>query len=130
MWLVEIVRFMFNRFFLLLPALLATSAAFSTENSGDPAPYTAPLAPDAGAWPREKLLAFMRELADFVYANHVVTDPQRKTFGMTYEFWKDGRQIQEFGLDSMHDGAWFMSAMITAHRADPEGDWLGSARVG
>ncbi|MEO7317394.1 MAG: hypothetical protein ABIZ56_00235, partial [Chthoniobacteraceae bacterium] len=98
--------------------------ALATTAFAEPAPYTAPAAPDAKTWPREKLVAFMHELADFVYAKHVVTDPQRKTFGMTYEFWKDGRQIQEFGLDSMHDGAWFMSAMITAHRADPDGGWL------
>ena len=88
------------------------------------APYAAPRVPDAKAWPREKLVAFMRELADFVHAHHVVTDPQRKTFGMVYEFWKGGKQMQEFGLDSMHDGAWLMSAMIAAHRADPDGGWL------
>lgn len=111
-------------------AVLVSANFFSASAQSEPAPYAAPTAPDAKAWPREKLVAFMRELADFVYAHHVVADPQRKTFGMTYEFWKDGRQMQEFGLDSMHDGAWFMSAMITAHRADPEGDWLGSARVG
>ena len=88
------------------------------------APYAAPRAPDAKEWPREKLIKFMHEIADFVYAHHVVVDPQRKTFGMVYEFWKDGRQIQEFGLDSMHDGAWWMSAMLAAHRADPGGGWL------
>ena len=103
-------------------ALLVSANLVSA--SAQPAPYTAPAAPDAKAWPREKLVAFMHELADFVYAHHVVADPARKTFGMTYEFWKDGRQMQEFGLDSMHDGAWFMSAMITAHRADPDGGWL------
>jgi hypothetical protein len=70
----------------------------------------------------------MHELADFVYAHHVVTDPQRKTYGMVYEFWQDGKQNQEFGLDSMHDGAWFLSAMITAHRADPGGGWLERAQ--
>jgi hypothetical protein len=70
----------------------------------------------------------MHELADFVYAHHVVTDPQRKTYGMVYEFWQDGKQIQEFGLDSMHDGAWFLSAMITAHRAEPNGGWLERAQ--
>ena len=105
-------------------AVLVSANFFSASAQSEPAPYAAPTAPDAKAWPREKLVAFMRELADFVYAHHVVADPQRKTFGMTYEFWKDGRQMQEFGLDSMHDGAWFMSAMITAHRADPDGGWL------
>ena len=83
---------------------------------------------DAHDWPRERLLAFAHELAEFVFQNHVVTDPQRKTFGMTYEFWKDGKKVQEFGLDSMHDGAWFMSALITMHRADPAGGWLARAQ--
>ena len=105
-------------------AILVSANLVSPSAQSEPAPYTAPAAPDAQAWPREKLVAFMHALADFVYAHHVVADPERKTFGMTYEFWKDGRQIQEFGLDSMHDGAWFMSAMITAHRADPDGGWL------
>ena len=83
---------------------------------------------DAHDWPRERLLSFAHELADFVFQNHVVTDPQRKTFGMTYEFWKDGKKVQEFGLNSMHDGAWFMSALVTMHRADPAGSWLAQAQ--
>ncbi len=82
----------------------------------------------APAWSREQLLGFAHELADFVIQNHVVTDPQRKTFGMTYEFWKDGKKVQEFGLDSMHDGSWFMSALVTMQRADPGGDWLAKAQ--
>ena len=70
----------------------------------------------------------MHELADFVEKNHVVTDPARKTYGMVYEFWKDGKKMQEFGLDSMHDGAWFMSSLVVAQRADPKGDWLARAQ--
>jgi hypothetical protein len=91
-------------------------------------PYTPPPAPDAKAWPRERLLEFMHALADFVEKNHVVTDPARKTYGMVYEFWKDGKKMQEFGLDSMHDGAWFMSSLVVAQRADPQGDWLAWAQ--
>jgi hypothetical protein len=83
---------------------------------------------EPGDWPRERLIGFARELADFVFQNHVVTDPQRKTFGMTYEFWKDGKKVQEFGLDSMHDGAWLMSGLVTMQRADPSGDWLAHAQ--
>ena len=104
--------------------VLAAAASHASSEEAALRPYEPPRAPDASAWPRGRLLAFMRELIDFVYEHHVVTDPQRKTFGMVYEFWKDGQQIQEFGLDSMHDGAWFMSALITAHRADPGGGWL------
>ena len=54
--------------------------------------------------------------------------PRHKTFGMSYEFWKDGKKIQEFGLDSMHDGSWLMSALVTMQRADPGGDWLARAQ--
>jgi len=86
--------------------------------------YVPPEAPRPVAWPRERLIRFMRDLTDFVYAHHVVTDARRPVFGMTYEFWKGGRQIQEFGLDTMHDGAWWASAMVTAHRADPDGPYL------
>ncbi|MEI9897925.1 MAG: hypothetical protein WDN28_29725 [Chthoniobacter sp.] len=91
-------------------------------------PYVPPPAPDAKAWPRERLLGFMHELADFVEKNHVVTDPAHKTYGMVYEFWKDGKKMQEFGLDSMHDGAWFLSALVVAQRADPKGGWLARAQ--
>ena len=38
-----------------------------------------------------------------MYAHHIVTDDHAKTFGMTYEFYGDGRKMQSFGLDSMHD---------------------------
>ena len=105
-------------------AALASAAFAASPEELALAPYTAPRAPDAKDWPREKLIAFMRDIAAFVYAHHVVADPQRKTFGMVYEFWKDGKQMQEFGLDSMHDGAWLMSAMLAAHRSDPDGGWL------
>ena len=105
-------------------AFITSTAFAATEEERALAPYSPPRAPDAKAWPREKLVAFMHEIADFVDAHHVVADPQRKTFGMVYEFWRDGKQVQEFGLDSMHDGAWWMSAMIAAHRADPGGGWL------
>ena len=87
-------------------------------------PYEPPDAPSAAEWPRERLVRFMRDLTDFVYAHHVVADASRPVYGMTYEFWRDGKQIQEFGLDTMHDGAWWASAMVTAHRADPDGPYL------
>src|SRR5258708_1454365 len=103
---------------ILLVLLIAGLSGFAAAAPGS----------DANAWPRERLLAFARELTDFVFQNHVVTDPKRKTFGMSYEFWKDGKKIQEFGLDSMHDGSWLMSALVTMQRADPSGDWLSRAQ--
>src|SRR5437764_1331585 len=92
----------------------------------DPAPpaYQPPPAPNVGEWPRERLAAFLDDLANFVYDKHVVRDERRKVFGMTYEFARDGKQMQEFLLDAMHDGAWFTSAMLSAHRARPAGKYL------
>ena len=111
-------------------AILAGARALAATPEDEVAlePYQAPPAPTSEDWPREKMLGFLRDLANFVERYHVVTDPHRKTYGMVYEFWKDGKKMQEFGLDSMHDGAWWMSALITAHRADPQGDWLARAQ--
>jgi len=102
------------------------AAGWPGESAADRAlgTYVPPRAPRAIDWPRQRLIRFMRDLTDFVYAHHVVTDESRPVFGMTYEFWRGGRQIQEFGLDTMHDGAWWASAMVTAHRADPDGPYL------
>ncbi len=80
--------------------------------------------PAQGEWPDQRLRRFMADMADFVYEHHVVRQTDAYTFGMTYEFFRDGRKLQAFGLDTMHDGAWFASAMMTAHRADPAGRYL------
>jgi hypothetical protein len=75
---------------------------------------------------KAKLRQLLRDLADEAFENLVIQDPNRRVYGMAYEFKDvpDGPLIQDFGLDSMHDGAWLMSAMITAHRVDPEGGYL------
>jgi hypothetical protein len=70
-------------------------------------------------WTDEKLRGFMHELIDYVYEHHIVRDESRAVYGMTYEFFRDGKQVQEFGLDSMYDGLWFVVGMMTAHRAEP-----------
>ena len=72
------------------------------------------------------LRQLIRDLADEAYEHLVVTDPGRRVYGMAYEFkaMPGGPQIQDFGLDSMHDGAWLMSALVTAHRIDPDGGHL------
>jgi hypothetical protein len=92
------------------------------------APYQPPAEMDGREWTRERLLGWAKELADYVFQHHVVTEESRKTFGMTYEFVKDGKPMQDFGLDAMHDGAWLMSALVTMQRADPGGDWLARAQ--
>ncbi len=79
-------------------------------------------------WPRERLVRLLRELADEAFDLFVVTDEHRRVYGMAYEFVRDGRHVQDFGLDSMHDGAWLLSALVTAHRIDPEGGYLERAQ--
>ena len=75
-------------------AALASAAFAASPEELALAPYTAPRAPDVKAWPREKLVAFMRELAEFVYAHHVVSDPERKTFGMVMSFGRTGNRCR------------------------------------
>lgn len=69
--------------------------------------------------------AFMRRLADCAVTHHLKRgdSPQR---GMMYEYvwWQKrgqpGQFIQGEALDTMHDGAWFASALVNAHRATGE----------
>ena len=114
---------------LCVPAFGLTSEAPPEKSAEELAlqPYEAPPAPDPAEWPDERLKSFMRELTDHVYETHAVTDPDRIVYGMVYEFYRDGRQIQAFGLDSMHDGAWLASAMTTAEHADPAGGYMERA---
>ncbi len=69
---------------------------------------------------------FMRELAQFVFDNHLkkrADSPQR---GMVYEYFDVRRkgQLDQFvqgeALDTMHDGAWLAAALATAYRATGE----------
>jgi hypothetical protein len=80
--------------------------------------------PAEGEWSNKRLSRFMADMTDFIYEHHVVRQTDAYTFGMTYEFYDDGKKYQAFGLDTMHDGVWFASAMMTAHRADPTGRYL------
>jgi hypothetical protein len=79
-------------------------------------------------WSRERLTQLLRDLSDEAFELFVVQDPHRRVYGMAYEFVREGKRVQDFGLDSMHDGAWLMSALITAQRADPEGGYLERAQ--
>lgn len=77
---------------------------------------------------RERLVKVLRELADEAFELFVVQDENRRVYGMAYEFVRDGKHVQDFGLDSMHDGAWLMSALVTAHRIDSDGGYLEKAQ--
>ena len=67
--------------------------------------------------------AFIRRLATFVAENHMKRDHGSPQCGMTYEYFRPSRKgqydqyIQGEGLDTMHDGAWFAVAMVSAYRA-------------
>ena len=92
-----------------------------------------PAAEDAPAWTRvhaekkpmtaDETRAFMKRLAKFVEDNHLKkneTSPQR---GMVYEYLDMRRRgqfdqfVQGEALDTMHDGAWFGTALVSAYRA-------------
>ena len=108
----------------LLMGLAMPGAAGRALAADVPPSYAPPPAPKVTDWPDERLVAFLRELADAVHERHVVRDPSRAVFGMTYEFVRDGRHVQDFPLDSMHDGAWLTGALITAHRATGDAEYL------
>jgi hypothetical protein len=71
----------------------------------------------------EETRAFMKELAQFVFDNHLKKAPESPQRGMVYEYFAVARKgqfdqfVQGEGLDTMHDGAWLAAAMVSAHRA-------------
>lgn len=109
--------------------ILLTSMAISSVwvFAQTPPPYRVPEAPDAVSWTPRRVTAWAEALTDYVYANHVVTGLHRKTYGMTYEFYRDGRKYQVYGLDTMHDGSWMATAMALMQRAVPDGRFLERA---
>jgi len=72
---------------------------------------------------RDETTAFIKMLAEFVFDNHLKTNPDSEQRGMVYEYFVVDRKgqfdqfVQGEGLDTMHDGAWFAAAMVTAYRA-------------
>ncbi len=112
-------------FSLLLPLAPAAAGKEPAEALAD---YRPPEAAEASDWPDDRLARFLVDLRNFVYDHHTVTDADRLIYGLTYEFYKDGKQIQAMGLDSMHDGAWFVDALLTAELAQPGKDHLERAR--
>ncbi len=91
------------------------------------ADYQPPTTTTAATWPDDRLSRWTAELIEFVYQHHIVTDQTRAVYGMGYEFWQNGRQMQTFTLDAMHDTSWFMSALVTAHRLEPKRGYLDRA---
>ncbi len=114
-------------FVLASAVFFAPCGAEKNENKETLPVYHPPIAPLPADWPDQRLREFAAELADYVFTNHVVTDPCRITYGMPYEFYADGKQMQSFGLDTMHDGAWFTAACVAADIADPEIKYLERA---
>ncbi len=104
----------------IVASTLAFLFAVSAASAQDPA--------KPEKWSRERLVKLLRELADEAHERFLIKDKNRRIYGMSYEFVRDGKHVQTFGLDSMHDGAWLMSALITAHRIDPKGGYLKEAQ--
>lgn len=82
-------------------------------------PYRPITIPATARMNSNQMRNFMRDLTEYVYQHHVVTTASNITYGMTYEFYEEGKKYQVFGLDSMHDGSWFAEAMLIAERIDP-----------
>jgi hypothetical protein len=67
--------------------------------------------------------AFMQRLARYVFEHHLKRKDGSEQRGMVYEYFDPARagQFDQFvqgeALDTMHDGAWFAAALVTAHRA-------------
>ncbi len=67
--------------------------------------------------------AFMKELARYVFDNHLRQEVKSEQRGMIYEYFDLQRKgqfdqwVQGEALDTMHDGAWFAAALVNAYRA-------------
>ncbi len=105
----------------LLPVVLCLvmSAGASAARAEEPA-----------RWTKEDCDAFMRELAQYIYDHHLKKDERSEQKGMIYEYFyvkqagKVDQYIQGEGLDTMHDGAWFASALAHAYRATADAWYL------
>lgn len=71
----------------------------------------------------EEASLFMKDLARFVFDNHLKQKADSPQRGMLYEYLdvRHKGQVDQFvegeALDTMHDGAWFAAAMVNAYRA-------------
>src|SRR5690242_2953294 len=95
-------------------------------SAAPPEPATQPAwthaAADRGPLTADETRAFMKQLAQYVEANHLKgsDSPQR---GMLYEYFdpsqkgKPQQYVEGEALDTMHDGCWYAAAMVAAHRA-------------
>jgi hypothetical protein len=67
--------------------------------------------------------AFIHRLATYAIGHHMKRDEKSPQRGMMYEYFDVARQgqfdqfVEGEALDTMHDGAWFALAMVTASRA-------------
>src|SRR4051794_25845576 len=74
----------------------------------------------------EQTREFMKQLAQYVFDHHLRRDAKSLQRGMIYEYFEPtkknrlGKWIQGEALDTMHDGAWFVSALAQAFRATGE----------
>ena len=66
--------------------------------------------------------AFIKQLAHFVFEHHLKSEQGSPQRGMLYEYFDVERAgqfdqwVQGEALDTMHDGAWFATALVNAYR--------------
>jgi hypothetical protein len=73
----------------------------------------------AGEPSADEVRAFMKRLVAFVSDHHLKRDPKSEQRGMVYEYYEVATKtwVQGEALDTMHDGAWFGAALVSAFRA-------------
>jgi len=112
-----------------LVLIIVPASHAQQEGGGKATPtFAAPKPPPA--WSDDHLKDFMRELARYAVDKHVEKDPQDPQFGMIYELYqvKNGKWYQGETLDTMHDGAWFATALCMAYRATKDPYYLDILR--
>jgi len=106
---------------LLVAAIVASQPAAAAPGKEEgPAWARAHLQPPITAAETRQL---MRELAQFLFDNHLKKKADSPQGGMVYEYLDVRRKgqfdqfVQGEALDTMHDGAWLAAALATAYRA-------------
>lgn len=91
-------------------------------------------AAEEARWTTKDCDRFMREVAQYVYDHHLKKDDRSEQKGMIYEYFQVKRAgkvdqfVQGEALDTMHDGAWFASALVHAWRATGDAWYLNFLR--
>jgi len=74
----------------------------------------------------EECSSYVGRAVEYITRHHLVKDPNCPQFGMVYEYYTpaNGRWEEGEGLDTMHDGAWWMDALAHLYRATGDAKYL------